>query len=128
LQDFSPIYIEVVVEIDISSRSPQQATISKVQAALNPGLNPDGSPGYFAPEQLQFGQTIFLSALYAKVQSIPGVQDVNITSLRRVGPGVAEPQGTVHDIVVAPTQLAVIGQGGDQGQLTVTGSGGFLDT
>ena len=128
LQDFSPVYIEVVVEIDIASHSPQQATISKVQAALNPGLNPDGSAGYFASEQLQFGQTIFLSAVYAKVQSIPGVQDVNITSLRRVGPGVAEPQGTVHDIVVGPTQLAVIGPGVEQGQLTVTGSGGFLDT
>jgi predicted phage baseplate assembly protein len=128
LQEFSPIYIEVAVEIDISSRFPQQATISKVQAALNPGMNPDGSAGFFAPQQLQFGQTIFLSALYASVQNIPGVHDVNITSLRRVGPGVAEPPGTVHDIVVGPTQLAVIGQGADQGQLTVTGSGGFLDT
>ncbi|MFZ0707294.1 MAG: putative baseplate assembly protein [Candidatus Korobacteraceae bacterium] len=128
LQDFSPIYLEVAVEIDINSRFPQQATISKVQAALNPGLNPDGSAGYFAPQQLQFGQSIFLSALYATVQSIPGVQDVTITSLRRVGPGAAEAPGTVHDIVAGPTQLAVIGQGMGQGQLTVTGSGGFLDT
>jgi predicted phage baseplate assembly protein len=127
LQDFAPVYIEVAVEIGISSRFAQQGTLRAVQAALNPGVNPDGTAGYFATQQLQFGQTIFLSALYAAVQNIPGVQDANITSLQRMGPGTAEPVGTVHDIVIGPTQLAVIGPGVDQGRLTVTGSGGFLD-
>lgn len=36
-QDFSPVYIELIVEIEIDSHFPQNATLSRVQAALNPG-------------------------------------------------------------------------------------------
>jgi len=129
-QDFSPVYIDVAVDIEIDSHFPQQATLSKVQVALNPGQNPDGTAGYFAFQSLQFGQTIFLSAVYAFVQNVPGVKDATITALRRVGPAIAEPPGTApHDIVVGPTEIAVIGPAGSgQGQLTVTGIGGFIDT
>jgi len=79
---------------------------------------------------LQFGQPIFLSAIYAIVQSVPGVTNATITSLRRVGPGVAEPSGTVpHDITIGPTKIASIGAAGaGQGQLIITGSGGFIDS
>jgi len=129
LQDFSPVYIEVMVQVEIDSRFPQHATLSQVQAALNPGKNPDDTAGYFAFDSLQFGQTIFVSAVYAVVQNIPGVKDATITSLRRVGPGAPEPIGPPHDIVVGPTEIATIGtQGAGQGQLTVTGQGGFVDT
>jgi len=129
LQDFSPVFLEVALQVDIDPRFSQQATIGQVQAALNPGVNADGSFGYFAFQRLQFGQTIFLSAVYAIVQSIPGVKDVGITSLRRVGPGSPEPAGTAHDVIVGPTEIAVIGvPGSGTGQLTVSGQGGFLDT
>ena len=128
IQDYSPVYIEVAVQIEIDNRFPHQGTLTQAQAALNPGVNPDGTAGYFAFERLQFGQTIFLSAVYAVVQDIPGVKDVWITSLRRVGP-VAKPSGTVHDIAVGPTEIAAIGPAGaGQGQLTVGGRGGFIDT
>jgi hypothetical protein len=128
-QDFNPIHIELLIEIEIDSHFPQNATLGRVQAVLNPGENPDGSFGYFAFQNLQFGQPIFLSAVYATVQNIPGIANTMITGLRRVGPGVAEPPGTVpHDIVVGPTEIAVIGApGAGQGQLTITGSGGFID-
>jgi hypothetical protein len=128
-QDFNPIHIELLIEIEIDSHFPQNATLGRVQAVLNPGENPDGSFGYFAFQNLQFGQPIFLSAVYATVQNIPGIANTTITGLRRVGPGVAEPPGTVpHDIVVGPTEIAVIGApGAGQGQLTITGSGGFID-
>ena len=129
-QDFSPVYIELIVEIEIDSHHPQNATLGQVQAALNPGANADGTFGYFAFENLQFGQPIFLSAVYATVQNVPGIADATITSLRRVGPGVAEPSGIApHDIIVGPTEIAIIGApGAGQGQLKVTGSGGFIDT
>lgn len=129
-QDFSPVYIELIVGIEIDSHFPQNATLSRVQAALNPGANPDGTFGYFAFQNLQFGQAIFLSAVYATVQNIPGVANATIASLRRVGPGTAEPPGTApHDINVGPPEIAVIGSpGAGQGQLNVTGSGGFIDS
>ncbi|HSY71741.1 MAG TPA: baseplate J/gp47 family protein [Alloacidobacterium sp.] len=130
LRDFSPVYIELIVAIEIDSHFPQNATLSQVQVALNPGENLDGSFGYFALQNLQFGQPIFLSAIYAIVQSVPGVTNATITSLRRVGPGVAEPSGTVpHDITIGPTEIASIGAAGaGQGQLIITGSGGFIDS
>lgn len=160
-QDFSPVYIELIVEVEIDSHFPQSATLANVQAALNPGRNPDGSFGYFAFQNLQFGQPIFLSAVYAVVQNIPGVTNATITSLRRVGPqfatftnlvriplklfsvsralttnlnkttaaGVDPPGIPPHDILIGPTEIAVIGPpGSDQGQLVITGSGGFIDT
>jgi hypothetical protein len=129
-QDFSPVYIELIVEVEIDGHFPQNGTLAKVQAALNPSENPDGTFGYFAFQNLQFGQPIFLSAIYATVQNIPGITDATITSLRRVGPGMADPPSTApHDIIVGPTEIAIIGApGADQGQLEVTGSGGFIDT
>ena len=129
-QDFSPVYIELIVEIEIDSQHPQNATLGQVQAVLNPDENADGTFGYFAFENLQFGQPIFLSAVYATVQNVPGIADATITSLRRVGPGLAEPPGIApHDIIVGPTEIAIIGApGAGQGQLIVTGSGGFIDT
>ena len=129
-QDFSPVYIELIVEVEIDSHFPHNATLSQVQAALNPGENPDGTFGYLAFQNLQFGEPVFLSAVYATVQNVPGVTDATITSLRRVGPITSEPSGTApHDIAVGPTEIAVIGlPGAGQGQLIVTGSGGFIDT
>lgn len=127
LQDFTPIYIEVTVQLEIESRFPHNATLNRVQAALNPGVNPDGSAGYFAFDNLQFGQTIFLSPVYAAIQNLSGVKDATIMSLRKVGPGAADPPGA-HDIVVGPTEIATIGPpGAGQGQLTVAGQGGFAD-
>ena len=129
-QDFSPVYIELIAEVEIDNHFPQNGTLAKVQAALNPGENPDGTFGYFAFQNLQFGQPIFLSAVYAVIQNVPGVTDATITSLRRVGPGLADSPGTPpHDIIVGPTEIAIIGTpGAGQGQLVVTGSGGFIDT
>jgi predicted phage baseplate assembly protein len=123
VQDFISVLIQVAVEVDIDSRAPQQATLSRVQAALNPGLNPDGSFGFFAFDRLDFGQSIYLSALYAVLQAIPGVDDVTVMALRRA----AEPLSTVpHDIVIRPAEIVVIDP--TPGSLAVTGQGGFRDT
>jgi len=94
-------------------------------------VNPDGSAGYFAFQNLQFGQGIFLSAVYAAVQAVPGVTDATITALRRVGPRQADdPSVLPHDITVGPTEIITIvndPQNPATGLLTVTGQGGFAD-
>src|SRR5262249_7818808 len=41
--DFTPVYVDLAVTIDLEDRFPRQATFRTIQAALNPGLNPDGS-------------------------------------------------------------------------------------
>ncbi len=130
IQDFNPVYIELIADVEIDGRFPQNATLDAVNAALNPDQNADGKFGYFAFQNLQFGQPIFLSSVYAVLQRIPGVAHANVSSLRRVGPGFAEPAGIApHDISIGATEIAMIGApGAGQGQLVVTGHGGFIDS
>jgi predicted phage baseplate assembly protein len=129
VQDFTPVYIEVALQVEIDARHPHQGTLNQVQAALNPGVTADGAPGYFAFEQLKFGQPIFLSALYAVLQSIAGVNEVTITRLRRVGPGLADALSIPpHDILVGPTEIVTIDSAANPDSvLTITGHGGFVD-
>jgi hypothetical protein len=51
--------------------------------ALSTQLLPNGQPGFFHPDNLTFGQGIFVSKLVAAVQAVPGVQDVSVTELER---------------------------------------------
>jgi predicted phage baseplate assembly protein len=130
IQDFNPVYIELIAEVEIDGRFPQNATLAAVNGALNPGQNAGGQFGYFAFRNLQFGRPIFLSSVYAVLQKIPGVVHANITTLRRVGPGFPEPPDIApHDISIGATEIAMIGTpGAGQGQLVVTGRGGFIDS
>jgi hypothetical protein len=45
----------------------------------------DGRKGHFQPDLFTFGQTVYLSALYAAAQAVPGVASVQITTFQRQG-------------------------------------------
>lgn len=131
--DFVPVYVDVAATIDVGDRYPRQATLNAVLAALNPGVNPDRSVGYFAFERLSFGESIHLSAVYAAIQAVPGVADATITTLR--APSVDHDPTTVRDdVFIRPIELAVIKNdpadtANQFGKLTLTlGKGGFVDT
>jgi predicted phage baseplate assembly protein len=130
--DFSRIYVDIAVTIDLDDRVPRQATFARVQAALNPGLNPDGTAGYFAFDSLDFGESLHLSAIYAFIQNILGVRDANVTRFRRMDQDPNDPTIVRSDILIGPTEIAVIGNDPnhpEQGLLTILqGSGGFIDT
>ena len=129
--DFTPVYVDVALAIQIDDRSPRQATLTAAQQALNPVVNPDGTPGYFAFERLQFGESIHLSAVYAAVQNIAGVQSAVIGTLRRMDLDAADPSVVRDDIFIRPREIAVIGNDPAQplqGQLVITAQGGFQDT
>jgi uncharacterized phage protein gp47/JayE len=130
VQDFSPVFVDIAVNVNIDDNSPHQATLDRVQAALNPGTNPDGSLGFFAFERLAFGQSIFLSVIYAVIQAVPGVRDAAITTLRRSGPPPSDdPSVAPHDIVIGLTEIAVIDTTDPaKGSLGISGQGGFSDT
>jgi len=130
ITDFMPINMQLVASVEIDDAFPQQATIARVQSALNPTVNPDGTIGFFAFERLSFGESIHLSAVYAQLQSVPGVKDALITTFRRLD--VDTDPTTVRDsIFIRPTELGVIlndPRQPDKGSLTITGTGGFIDT
>jgi predicted phage baseplate assembly protein len=131
--DFTPVFVDLAAVVDVDDRFGRQATQAAALAALNPGLNPDNSAGYFAFERLAFGQSIYLSAVYAALQSVPGVRNATITALRR--PDLDTNPATVRDaIFIRPTEIAVIrNDPADSanlfGKLTITlDQGGFVDS
>ncbi|WP_129793259.1 putative baseplate assembly protein [Sphingosinicella sp. CPCC 101087] len=46
---------------------------------------PDGSLSLFHPDRLSFGETVYLSALIAAAQAVPGVASVEAIAFRRLG-------------------------------------------
>ena len=62
---------------------------SDVKAALldlfSDRLLPNGKPGVFHPDNFSFGQTVYLSPLYAAAQQTEGVESVSITKFQRQG-------------------------------------------
>lgn len=130
ITDFIPVFIQLNATVEIDGAFPQQATIARVLAALNPAVNPDNTIGFFAFEWLSFGESIHLSAVYAQLQSVPGVKDALVTTLRRLDTD-TEPTKVRDSIFIRPTELAVILNDPAQpnkGTLSITGSGGFIDT
>lgn len=59
-----------------------------VQAALSDVFSnrvlPDGRRGFFHPDNLTFGEGIYLSRIVAAAQAVPGVESVRVTKLNRL--------------------------------------------
>jgi predicted phage baseplate assembly protein len=130
ITDFLPVFIQLTASVEIDDAFPQQATIANVQAALNPTVNPDNTIGFFAFERFSFGESVHLSAVYAQLQSVSGVKDALVSTLRRLDTD-TDPAKVRDSIFIRPTELAVILNDPaqpDKGTLTITGSGGFIDT
>ncbi len=132
IQDFTPVYIDVALSVDLKDGYPRQATFARVQAALGPGINLDGTVGYFAFQNLDFGEALHLSAVYAAVMQVPGVRDATITRFRRMDQDADAPSTIRTDILIGSTEISVIGNDPahpENGLLVITqGSGGFVDT
>ena len=47
------------------------------------GITRDGQRNVFHPDNFSFGQTVYLSPLYAAAMAVPGVQSVHITTFQR---------------------------------------------
>jgi predicted phage baseplate assembly protein len=49
----------------------------------------DGTRGFFHPDNLSFGDGVYLISLVALAQAVPGVESVRVTQLERLGEGPA---------------------------------------
>ena len=83
----APVYVSLEIAMKVCVQ--QGYLASHVQQALMDAVSnrilPDGTPGYFYADNWTFGQTVYLSPLYALVQSTPGVASVTVTCFRRQG-------------------------------------------
>jgi Baseplate J-like protein len=50
---------------------------------LSSRVRPDGTLGFFHPDRFSFGQTVYLSAIVAAAQAVPGVESVVATTFQR---------------------------------------------
>lgn len=57
----------------------------EVLASLSAGTLPDGSKGFFHPDNFTFGDPLYLSAIYARVMAVEGVDSVEARVFRRRG-------------------------------------------
>ncbi len=67
--------------------------------ALSSRVLPDGSLGLFHPDNFSFGQTVYLSKIYAAAHAVPGVASAQIVTFQR--------QGTNDPAYLAKAELPV---------------------
>jgi predicted phage baseplate assembly protein len=87
LQIDSPQYVSLELAMTVCVKS--DYLVGDVQRALLEVLSnrvlPNGKLGVFHPDNFTFGQTVFLSPLYADVEATAGVDSVTITKFQRQG-------------------------------------------
>jgi hypothetical protein len=80
-----PQYVSLEIEMVVCVRS--NYFTSDVKAALletfSNRIQPDGRRGIFHPDNFTFGQTVYLSSLYAAAQAVEGVDSIDITKFQR---------------------------------------------
>lgn len=124
----SPQYVplQIALSICVDPSYFNAAVKTALSAVLGSQLLPDGTRGYFYPDNFTFGQTVYLSPIYAGVRSVPGVCTVTAT--------VFAPQGDPSkvylmngEIPLGPFQIARMDNDPsfpNHGQLTLNMEGG----
>ena len=103
---------------------------SQVQLALQQILSnrvlPNGQRGVFYPDNFTFGQTVYLSPIYAAARSVAGVVSVTATTFQPQGVNTGQYLNT-GEIPLAPLQVARLDNDPsypNHGQLTLNMEGG----
>ena len=85
LEIVPPIFVPLDVVLDVCVK--RDHFNPDVEVALRTALSsvvlPDGSLGFFHPDNFTFGQPLYLSALYAAMSGVEGVDSVNASRFRR---------------------------------------------
>jgi len=124
----SPQYVslEIALEICVDPDYFQSDVRAALNQVLSDALLPNGQRGVFYPDNFTFGQTVYLSPVYAAARSVPGVVTVVASTF--------QPQGVATGVYLAagemkmgPTQVARLANDPnypDHGQLTLNLEGG----
>ena len=81
-----PVYVGLELELSVCLL-PNSFKVDVLREIKNwlSNKSRNGIMGFFHPDNLVFGQTLYLSKIYAIVQHIPGVQSVEINKFQRYG-------------------------------------------
>ncbi len=97
----SPQYISLEIELTVCvDPNYFQAYVEKsLTQVLGSQKLPDGTMGFFFPDNFTFGQTVYLSPIYAAARKVPGVQTVTAT--------IFQPQGVPNPIYLANGEIPI---------------------
>ncbi len=82
-----PTYVPLDLELRICAK-PDHFRADVTRAVLDALSNrdlPDGTRGFFHPDNFTFGQAVYLSQIYAAAGSVEGVESVTVAVFRRAG-------------------------------------------
>jgi hypothetical protein len=85
IQISGPVYVPVDLTLQVSvAKGSQQSDVEQaLLQTFSSGILPDGSNGFFHPDNFTFGDDLFAGKIYAAAMAVPGVQSVTITQLAR---------------------------------------------
>jgi hypothetical protein len=95
----APIFVSLEIDMTVCVNS-EYFRADVEEALLEVFSNrvlPNGQRGVFYPDNFNFGETVYLSALYAAAQAVPGVDSVVITKFQRQGQNDAPPDTSALD-------------------------------
>jgi predicted phage baseplate assembly protein len=78
-----PVALEITMRVRVKAGYFASQVRRALLAVFSNRLLPDGRRGVFHPDNLTFGQTIYLSPLYAAAQAVDGVDSADITRFQR---------------------------------------------
>ena len=123
--DLWPDTVERVSKIKDSLKAVTQGIIALL-LVLGSGELPNGLTGYFYPDNFTFGQTVYLSPIYAAARSVAGVKAVTATKFQPQGADTAQFLNS-GEISMMPLQVARLANDPsypDHGKLTLDMEGG----
>ncbi len=118
--------LDLVIAICVKEGHFRSEVVAAVRRAMGSGCEADGTPGFFNQLRLTFGQTLWLSAIYAAVEAVPGVDSVEVRRFCRLGQG---DNGEIDRgrMLLAAWEIARCDNDpdfGEHGVLTIVGQGG----
>jgi hypothetical protein len=77
----APLYVplDIAFTVHLEPGTPREVARQALLAAFCNGELPDGSRGFFHPDELTFGQPVYLSQLVARAMRVPGVTAIDWT-------------------------------------------------
>jgi Baseplate J-like protein len=126
IQDFQPVPIHLSLEVHILPSFLQTGVKLQLFDVFGSGTTSGGRSGYFNFDRQQLGQSLYLSDIYALVETVPGVDYLIVREFRPEAR--ADLTGQAQDII--PLAANAVATGGDsenplRGILSIQAIGGI---
>jgi hypothetical protein len=94
LRDPRFVPLDVAITICVEPEHLRGDVQAELRQHLGSGVLPDGRRAFFHPDRWSFGQSVYLSQIYAAIMSVPGVASAEVTRFRRWGRAARQELGT----------------------------------